>query len=452
MLSRYFCLLAALLVGFAAAPVGAQAQVTASLGAPQAGGIEGRRQDLLRAMLAAPANLDIAFEYAALSVKAGDLEGAVSTLERMLIFAPGLPRLQLELGVLYHRLGANEVARGYFEAVLAQPDVPAEVRSKVEAYLEAIERGGATSGFHGAIMVGARYQTNANSAPFSNIVNLNGVDFTLGPGGTNAPDGNGFVSGNFRYVHDLGTQGDRLIATLQTYGALYATQRQLDTGAAELTFGPEFTLQHIGIDNASLGIYGIGTGVMLGGDPHLIGLGLGTNVKALLAPQLRANATLEYRRELFRNSPARPNADLRSGHRVTGRAGLEYAATDDITLFGILTGERRLAQAGFLSLWEIGVTAGVVFDFASPLPQLDKDWSLTLSAGYFHRRFDAPDPVINANVAEVDSGLQLAAALSMPLDDGWSVQTSASWRGVASNYDLARTSNVSVTAGVMKEF
>jgi hypothetical protein len=50
--------------------------------------IEDRRQALLRLMLQDPSNLDVAFEYAALSSQVGDYEAAVSTLERMLIFAP----------------------------------------------------------------------------------------------------------------------------------------------------------------------------------------------------------------------------------------------------------------------------------------------------------------------------------------------------------------------------
>ena len=62
-------------------------------------------------MLQDPSNLDVAVEYASLSSQVGDYEAAVSTLERMLIFAPNTPRLRLELGILYYRLGSYEVSR-----------------------------------------------------------------------------------------------------------------------------------------------------------------------------------------------------------------------------------------------------------------------------------------------------------------------------------------------------
>ncbi len=97
------------------------------LGPPE---VEARRDALLKQMIARPNDLDLAFEYATLSSQVGDYEGAISTLERMLIYAPNTPRLQLELGVLYYRLGAYDVARAYFEQALANPSVPPSVAAQ----------------------------------------------------------------------------------------------------------------------------------------------------------------------------------------------------------------------------------------------------------------------------------------------------------------------------------
>jgi tetratricopeptide (TPR) repeat protein len=87
-------------------------------------------------MLQNPGDLDIAFEYAEISTQVGDYEGAVSTLERMLIFAPNTPRLQLELGILYYRLGSYEIARSYFAQVVANPNVLPGIGAKVQLYLQ----------------------------------------------------------------------------------------------------------------------------------------------------------------------------------------------------------------------------------------------------------------------------------------------------------------------------
>ncbi|MEY8843245.1 tetratricopeptide repeat protein, partial [Cribrihabitans sp. XS_ASV171] len=82
--------------------------------------LEQRRAQLFQATLNDPANLDIAFEYALLSARLGDYEGAISTLERILVFNPGLPRVQLELAVLYYRIGAVDTAQHYLDAVRGQ--------------------------------------------------------------------------------------------------------------------------------------------------------------------------------------------------------------------------------------------------------------------------------------------------------------------------------------------
>ncbi|MGB8710166.1 MAG: tetratricopeptide repeat protein [Methyloceanibacter sp.] len=141
--------------------------------------IEDRRQALLRLMLQDPSNLDVAFEYAALSSQVGDYEAAVSTLERMLIFAPNTPRLQLELGILYYRLGSYEVSRSYFAQVVANPNVPPEIAAKVRLYLQQLAIEAEPPPFSATIFSGIRWESNANSAPASQAVTLNGINFTL---------------------------------------------------------------------------------------------------------------------------------------------------------------------------------------------------------------------------------------------------------------------------------
>jgi tetratricopeptide (TPR) repeat protein len=75
-------------------------------------------------MLKDPGNLEVVMAYA----KAGDLEGAVSAYEGMLLIDSDLPRVRLELGLLYYRLKSYDVSRTYLESALASPTLPADVR------------------------------------------------------------------------------------------------------------------------------------------------------------------------------------------------------------------------------------------------------------------------------------------------------------------------------------
>ena len=103
----------------------------------------------------------MAFEYASLSSQVGDYEAAISTLERMLIFAPNTPRLQLELGILYYKLGSYEVARTYFAQVVANPSVPQEIAAKVRLYLQQLAIEAEPPAFAGSIFSGIRWESNA---------------------------------------------------------------------------------------------------------------------------------------------------------------------------------------------------------------------------------------------------------------------------------------------------
>ena len=79
--------------------------------------INTERERIFSALIDEPTNLDNLFEYANLSILLGDLEAAISVFEQMLIYEPDLPRIRLELGVLYFRLNAYPSAKLYLNSV-----------------------------------------------------------------------------------------------------------------------------------------------------------------------------------------------------------------------------------------------------------------------------------------------------------------------------------------------
>jgi len=89
----------------------------------------------LQAMLDRPGDLDAAFKYAAIAKKAGDLEGAIGTYEGLLLVESDLPKVRVELGMLYYQLKSYPVARSHLEAALQSPKMPADLRKPAEAML-----------------------------------------------------------------------------------------------------------------------------------------------------------------------------------------------------------------------------------------------------------------------------------------------------------------------------
>ena len=95
------------------------------------------REKIFASLIDDPTNLDLLFKYANLSILLGDLEAAISVFEQMLIYEPDLPRIRLELGVLYFRLNAYPSAKLYLNSV-KKYDAPDEVLKKVDAFLGSI--------------------------------------------------------------------------------------------------------------------------------------------------------------------------------------------------------------------------------------------------------------------------------------------------------------------------
>src|SRR5258707_3708509 len=121
--------------------------------------LEAQKDQLFQQILANPANLDVVFAYADVSAKLGDNEAAVSALERMLLFNPNLPRVDLELGALYFRMGSFEIARSYFDKALAA-NPPPEVTARVDQYVAQIAREEAPSRLTGYVLLGGQYQSD----------------------------------------------------------------------------------------------------------------------------------------------------------------------------------------------------------------------------------------------------------------------------------------------------
>ena len=426
-------------------------QNVVSSGVGERATLESRRQQLFQRMLTDPSNLDLAFEYAALSEKVGDLEAAISTLERMLVFAPGLPRLQFELGVLYYRLGSWGTAKSYFTTVLQQPVVPDDVRSQIGAYMGQIASREAGNQSFGEVGIGLRYQTNANAGPDSPFVDIGGFEFKLDDAALGAADTNGYVTARFHNSTDLESQGDRFDIDLSAYGALYRNEDQLNTGVVDLNFGPNFNLASVGIDNARLALHGDFSAALLSGDPYIASGGVGADFISTLDARTRLTLSAEARHEEYFDSDLRPNSSDRSGQRYGGSARIDYLVTPDVALFTLLESTRTVASVDYLSSWKIGASGGVVFSIASPTGGKEP-WALTTSAGIAREVADANDPVISATDAEVKTTGYVSAGLIVPLGEGLALNSGLTWSTSQSNYDLSNYDNTAVSVGVSKRF
>jgi thioredoxin-like negative regulator of GroEL len=89
-------------------------------------------------MISKPGDPASAVKYAQLAVEVGDMEGAVSALEGLLMQDADQPEVELELGVLYYRLGSTDAARAHLEAAGKSRQASAAIKTRASEYLKAL--------------------------------------------------------------------------------------------------------------------------------------------------------------------------------------------------------------------------------------------------------------------------------------------------------------------------
>ena len=137
---------------------------------------EQQKEEVFKQLFKDPTNLSLLFKYANLSILVGDLEGAIGVFEQMLIYDSELPRIRLELGVLYFRLGAFALANNYLKSV-KEFNPPPEVEARVDQFLEAIVSAEEPIQWQQNLSIGFKRTTNGNSGINADFIEIG--DFLL---------------------------------------------------------------------------------------------------------------------------------------------------------------------------------------------------------------------------------------------------------------------------------
>lgn len=279
--------------------------------------LQRQKDQLFQQMLANPANLDVVFAYANVSAQLGDNEAAVSALEQMLLFNPNLPRVDLELGALYFRMGSFDVARTYFEkAEVSHP--PPEVQQRIDEYLALIARQTASTGLTGYVFFGAQYQSDANVAPGSSTIVSPVGPVLLTNQFVKQSDFDVFTNGSALYTYDLGNQyRDTLEIGGQALVNHYMKVGRLDLDFAEVTAGPRLRYPQLDNDivhDLTIKPYAILNEVGLGEHQYFDTYGAGFETTGVVWHDLALRAAFEFRQKTFDNAPDRPLSSGLSGN------------------------------------------------------------------------------------------------------------------------------------------
>ncbi len=225
----------------------AACQSAAAQDAAQCAGLPADRTELFALLVRNPGNVCATLRYADLSTKAGDIEAAIGALERVLFYEPNEPQTRLYLGLLYSRLGSNDMARGYFESVLEHPATPQAIKDRA-TYLMAQATGRTEpSQWRGFVRTGLRWQSNANYAADGEYIAYDPSPDDPSDAayfdteGSPESDWNAYAQGGVFYSYDFGNQrGDAFEAGITTYNTRQFELEEFNFNQAEAILGVRF--------------------------------------------------------------------------------------------------------------------------------------------------------------------------------------------------------------------
>lgn len=397
----------------------AQGQAPEAVPAAASGDLQSQYDAAFQQMLAQPANLDVLFKFASLASQTGDLEGAVSALERMLLINPELPRVRLELGVLYYRLGSYEVSRTYLESALKTPNLPPEVRERAEKFMADVANKEQPSHFSGEFFLGWRYQTNANLGPATNNILLFGQIASLNQAAVGTPDWGVVSSAQIRHTYDLGRQDKSAIeTTFSSYINRQFTNNVANVTLLDLTTGPRFQIFNGTFEDVTLKPFFSGGYIWVNDAPYYGSYGGGLEAAILLSDRLRNVTSFQWRRHDHTDNWYLPTNNQYRGVEYTGTTGLQFALANNVTLFATGTATRYQTDRTPSQSYSLyGAGGGMSFRFDDPVLKTGLPWTVTLSVTENWWSYDAPDVQVDPNTFRLQVDTIASVTFAIPFDD-----------------------------------
>jgi hypothetical protein len=312
--------------------------------------------------------VDLNFRYAKAQLARGDARGAVGTLERILLVTPNLPSVRMVYAIVLFRLDSMDEAEREFRT-LSKAKLAPELKAQIDKFLSEIVQRRQRSRYKVQLTFGGQYDTNRNSAPRGNRIEVGGVPFTVVGRSRKQDDFAllGVLTGEV--VQDLGLQAPHeFIASATYYHDEQFSIDSQDTQVASFTFGPRLRFgkltvtPQLGYSRLALSrekLYEGQTGNVLLETPNVLPWG-----------KVDGYFKAGYTSEEFRTTRENTSADNLDGHRYDADAGLKFRL-DSANLLNVDVGWfRKIAfgnsdefhgfKAGLTHTWLIGDGAFLV--------------------------------------------------------------------------------------------
>lgn len=422
---------------------------------------DGEREEqarLAESLRANPADYNTAYRYVLLSTELRDYEAGIGALERLLMFNPNLSRARKELGFLYARLGAYELAAQHLRAARDGGDLDATQMAQIESQLPDIEKRMQTNRLSVRMHTGLRVQSNASFFPSNGLFQVGGVG--IGSVGSRKSDVNSFQL--IQAAHDLDFENQRGDA-LETRVTAYATQQfslpQYSVALFAGSIGPRFVIAPETFRGLSVRPYLTGAVSMLGSTNYLNAGGAGLSFRAEVTPEIAFEPGFEWRALWVDRSRGvgvsqfySSLSTLATGDVVTGYLGGSFRITNNIRLDGRVAYSRANAGLASQSSDQVDVQAMLRLEVDPPHPLIGRKWTIAPYARFTQLAFDSANFLVNPWVARRDAAWIEGIMLDAPITATFGFNGQLEFARNDSNLTNFKTNNVSVTFGPTARF
>lgn len=415
--------------------------------------LEQQYDQAFQAMFEDPANLDKAFAYARLAIQMLDFEGAISTLERMLIINANLPRVRMELGVLYFRLRSYEVARGYLEEVLAEKDLPSVVANRAKGFLDRIKEQTSKHKWSATVLTGLRYQSNANGGPSSARIRVFGLEIDLDSSFTNQKDWDNSQTLRLTHGYDLGVVPKiEIESELVLFHSNQATQDQVDTALAQVKSGPRFVMDPDIARDLDVRLYARWDVVNLADRQYYVAFGGGLDANYVLGSSTRLSADTYLVQRNHNNTASSTALTDLNGPRGGVSVSMTHALSQTLRANTGSVFRREATEDPSRRYWSGEASAGLTQAFTSPWPEVTGPWSLAGTARVSKTIYDEPNVSIDPGVTREDETYSGQLIGTIPFNGGISLVTTMIYKKSKSNIVNFSNKNFTVSMGLAMQF
>ena len=358
--------------------------------------VQREKEEVFKQLFKDPTNLSLLFKYANLSILVGDLEAAIGVFEQMLIYDSELPRIRLELGVLYFRLGAYAMATNYLKSV-KEFNPPAEVEAKVNQFLEAIVSAEKPFQWKQNLSIGFKRTTNGNSGINADFIEIGDFLLDVDPESKRQRDRSSLFNYSLSIDQDLNHPRGDNIQYFFSYGAdQLATFKQFDVQSNVLS-----VRRNLNLDENFFSFFSLEDPVFA---PNINLLRVVLNREEILRS---GRISLDYSGRLDNGSSMlftyyREEKIFRSGRQKNGRIngvsfGQSFVWTGAQALYGYrIILENYRANAGY----EFYENYGLELSYSQPLGE---NWQFSSKYSYQDKSHDDEYPLFGARHDQAES-------------------------------------------------